>query len=198
MYFSLVPDIKQPVRPISFPFSESEYITAKNFFRRYQVNPDIFEYAVYFKKYAIEEGDRLDNVADKLYGDPELDWVIVLSNGMINPQFSMPLRDQTVVKIDVNGKFYPISCKIGEEDRVIASGELLSEIISTLDNQDNKVSESKILLMAALILADKNLRNTNETSDTVSKETLDSIEIISWLEQINLKFKNIERLINNS
>ena len=108
------------------------------------------------------------------------------------------MNDQTVVKIDVNGKFYPISCKIGEEDRVIASGELLSEIISSLDNQDNKVSESKILLMAALILADKNLRNTNETSDTVSKETLDSIEIISWLEQINLKFKNIERLINNS
>ena len=29
MYFSLIPDIKQPVRPISFPFSESEYITAK-------------------------------------------------------------------------------------------------------------------------------------------------------------------------
>ena len=56
MYFSLIPDIKQPVRPISFPFSESEYITAKNFFRRYQVNPDIFEYAVYFTKYAIEEG----------------------------------------------------------------------------------------------------------------------------------------------
>ena len=108
------------------------------------------------------------------------------------------MNDQTVVKIDVNGKFYPISCKIGEEDRVIASGELLSEIISSLDNQDNKVSESKILLMAALILADKNLRNTNETSDTVSKETFDSIEIISWLEQINLKFKNIERLINNS
>ena len=47
------------------------------------------------------------------------------------------MNDQTVVKIDVNGKFYPISCKIGEEDRVIASGELLSEIISSLDNQDN-------------------------------------------------------------
>ena len=108
------------------------------------------------------------------------------------------MNDQTVVKIDVNGKFYPISCKIGEEDRVIASGKLLSEIISTLDNQDNKVSESKILLMAALILADKNLRNTNEISDTVSQKTPDFIEMVSWLEQINLKFKNIERLINNS
>ena len=108
------------------------------------------------------------------------------------------MTDQTVIKIDVNGKFYPISCKIGEEERVIASGKLLSEIISTLDDQDNKISESKILLMAALILADKNLRNKAETNETVSQETFDLNDIVSWLEKLNLKFKNIERLINNS
>ena len=108
------------------------------------------------------------------------------------------MTDQTVVKIEINGKFYPISCKIGEEDRVIASGKLLSEVISQLDNQDNKVSESKILLMAALILADKNLQNSNEISKTVSQEAPDLNELISWLEKIGLKFKNIERLINNS
>ena len=105
------------------------------------------------------------------------------------------MTDQTVIKIEINGKFYPISCKIGEEDRVIASGKLLSEIISTLDDQDNKISESKILLMAALILADKNLRNSNETT---SLEVSGLNEMISWLEKINLKFKNIERLINSS
>ena len=65
------------------------------------------------------------------------------------------MTDQTIVKIEVNSKYYPISCKIGEEDRVIASGKLLSEVISTLDVNENKISESKILLMAALILADK-------------------------------------------
>ena len=108
------------------------------------------------------------------------------------------MNDQTIVKIEVNGKLYPISCKIGEEDRVIDSGKLLSEIISTLDNQDNKISESKILLMAALILADKNLRNTSENIDTVSDKTLDLNEIVLWLEKLNLNFKNIERLINNS
>ena len=106
--------------------------------------------------------------------------------------------DQTVVKIEVNGKTYPISCKIGEEERLIASGKLLSEIISTLDNQENKISESKILLMASLILADKNLRNPTETNDTGSQENLDLNEMVSWLEKLNLKFKNIERLINNS
>ncbi len=108
------------------------------------------------------------------------------------------MTDQTIVKIEVNSKFYPISCKIGEEERVIASGKLLSEIISTLDNKENRISESKILLMAALILADKNLRNTNETNENISKEDLDLHEVVLWLEKLNLKFKNIESLINNS
>ena len=106
--------------------------------------------------------------------------------------------DQTIVKIEVNGKAYPISCKIGEEERLIASGKLLSEIISTLDVNENKISESKILLMAALILADKNLRNTHETSETIAKEEPDLHEVVLWLEKLNLKFKNIETLINNS
>ena len=106
--------------------------------------------------------------------------------------------DQTVVKIDVNGKSYPISCKIGEEERLIASGKLLSEIISTLDDQDNKISESKILLMASLILADKNLRNTTDNSESILHEVFDLNDVVTWLEKLNLKFKNIERLINNS
>ena len=108
------------------------------------------------------------------------------------------MTDQSVVKIEVNGKLYPISCKTGEEDRVLASGKLLSEIISTLDHQDNKVSDSKILLMAALILADKNLRNTSENEQVETREAIDLNNVVLWLEKLNLKFKNIERLINNS
>ena len=108
------------------------------------------------------------------------------------------MNDQTIVKIEVNGKFYPVSCKAGEEDRVMASGKLLSEIITTLDNQDNKISESKVLLMAALILADKNIRNSSETSETVYKDIPSLDDMVSWLEKLNLNFKNIERLINNS
>ena len=108
------------------------------------------------------------------------------------------MTDQTIIKIEINGKFYPISCKIGEEERVIASGKLLSEIVNTLDHQDSKISESKILLMAALILADKNLRKNTETNENVLQETSDLNEIVSWLEKLNLKFKTIERLINNS
>ena len=106
--------------------------------------------------------------------------------------------DQTVIKIEVNGKTYPISCKIGEEDRLIESAKLLSEIISTLDDQENKISDSKILLMAALILADKNLRNASDNNGSDLHEFFDLNDLVTWLEKLNLKFKNIERLINNS
>ena len=107
------------------------------------------------------------------------------------------MTDQNVVKIEINGKFYPISCKIGEEDRVIASGKLLSDIIGTLDNHENKISESKVLLMAALILADKNIRNSSETMK-LFLIIPDLNDMVLWLEKLNLNFKNIERLINNS
>ena len=108
------------------------------------------------------------------------------------------MSENVTIRVLINSKTYPISCKIGEEERLIASGKLLSEIISTLDDQDNKISESKILLMAALILADKNLRNANDNSESVSHEVFDLNDVVIWLEKLNLKFKNIERLINNS
>tara|TARA_B100000073_G_C23712289_1_gene564645 strand:- start:26 stop:697 length:672 start_codon:yes stop_codon:yes gene_type:complete len=93
MYFSLIPDIKYNLKPINYPFSESDYITAKNFFRRFQVNQDLFSYSVYYKKYAVVNGDRLDTIANEAFGDPSYDWVIALTNNMINPMFGLPLND---------------------------------------------------------------------------------------------------------
>ena len=98
MYFSLIPDINYDSKPISFPFSESDYITTKNFFRRYQVNPDIFEYATFYKKYSVEEGDKIEYIAERYYGDAFYDWVIVLTNNFINPLFAFPLDSETLRK----------------------------------------------------------------------------------------------------
>ena len=44
-YFRNIPNIEYDTKPIQYPFSESEYVVAKNFFSRYQVNPDVFSYA---------------------------------------------------------------------------------------------------------------------------------------------------------
>ena len=99
MYFSLTPDVSYDTKPTSYPFSESDRIIVNNFFRRYKINDDIFGYATFYTKYAVKEGVKIETIAQRYYGKPEYDWVIILTNNFINPQFSFPLDDYTVRKI---------------------------------------------------------------------------------------------------
>ena len=99
MYFSIVPNISYDEKPISYPFSESDFVTAKNFFRRYKINDDIFSNAVFFQKYAIEDGERPDSLADKAYGDPFYDWVILLTNNLVNAEYDWPLSNFEIYKV---------------------------------------------------------------------------------------------------
>ena len=99
MYFSLIPNISYDEKPISYPFSESDYVTAKNFFRRYRINEDVFSNTVYFKKYPISDGQRVDALAQEAYGDPYYDWVILLVNNMVNSQYDWPMTNYEVYKV---------------------------------------------------------------------------------------------------
>ena len=47
MYFSVVPNIIYDEKPIKYPFSDADRVIAKNFFRRYKLNDDVFSYAVF-------------------------------------------------------------------------------------------------------------------------------------------------------
>jgi len=99
MLFSIIPNISYDEKPISYPFSESDFITAKNFFRRYKINDDVFSYVVYFRKYTIVDGDRPDIIADRLYGSPFYDWVILLTNNLVNAQYDWPMSNYTLQKV---------------------------------------------------------------------------------------------------
>lgn len=93
MYFSLSPNIQYDTKPVKFPFSQSDYVIANNFFRRFKIDEDKFSYSVFFKRYAIKEGDRWDTIADLAYGSPLYDWVLILTNNVINPQFEFPIAE---------------------------------------------------------------------------------------------------------
>ena len=99
MYFKIVPNIIYDEKPIKFPFSESDQIIAKNFFRRYKLNDDVFSTAMFFNPYSIRDGERPDMVADKVYGNPFFDWVILISNNLVNAQFDWPMSNYEMYKI---------------------------------------------------------------------------------------------------
>ena len=92
-YFKQVPDFDYVSR---LPDAKiSDYITVKNLFKRGKLADDIFQDLTVFTKYEIRGDDRPDNIADKVYDDPDLDWVVLLSNNIINIQseWPMPQRD---------------------------------------------------------------------------------------------------------
>ena len=95
----MIPDLKYDTKPISYPFSESDYVTAKNFFRRYKIDDDIFGYATFYNKYSLQDNIKLETIAKEYYGNAFYDWVLVLTNNMINPQFSLPQTSEVVRKI---------------------------------------------------------------------------------------------------
>ena len=99
MYFSLTPDIAYDAKPVSYPFSEADRIITNNFFRRYKINEDVYGYATFYKKYSVQQGIKIETIASKYYGEPFYDWVIILTNNFINPQFAFPLDDYTISKV---------------------------------------------------------------------------------------------------
>lgn len=95
MYFNILPDIQYSNKPIQFPFSEVDYVNAKNFFKRYVLDEKKFSYSVFFNKYTIKDSDRLDLIAERYYGDGLYDWVIILTNNMINGIYDWPLDTES-------------------------------------------------------------------------------------------------------
>ena len=88
-YFSQLPDFEYVSR---LPDARiSDYIPVKNLFKKGKLREDIIEQTAVFTKYKIKGDDRPDNVAQELYGDPNLDWVILASNNILNVYDEWPM-----------------------------------------------------------------------------------------------------------
>ena len=76
--------------------SSSNYLRVKNLFRRCKLRDDLQSVFTLFNKYEIVEGARPDTVAEELYGSAELDWVVLMTAGIINVRNEWPLSDRQI------------------------------------------------------------------------------------------------------
>ena len=89
-YFRNIPDFEYVNRTKDGQFI-SNYTQVKNFFKKGKLREDLFQDLTIFEKYNVKGDDRPDNVANEIYGDANLDWVVLLSNNIINIQNEWPL-----------------------------------------------------------------------------------------------------------
>jgi hypothetical protein len=62
---------------------------------RFKINELLRDKSVVIYDYDVQDGERPDIIAYKYYDDETLDWVILLINNIIDPQFEWPLDDRS-------------------------------------------------------------------------------------------------------
>ena len=130
MYFSLLPDIAYDQKPIRYPYSSSDYTIAKNFFRRNKISTDMFGYATFYSKYTLQQDISIEEIARQYYGSPYYDWVLILTNNLVNPKFDVPQSGWTLRKM-VEHKYGEVDAHSGihhYETIELKSGETVDNL----------------------------------------------------------------------
>ena len=94
-YFRELPDIAYQ-SPLLHKNSSKDYVIIKNIFRRSKLLDYLKDNVSVFNKFVIGDGDRPDTIAESLYGDSSLDYVVVLVAGITNINNEWPLQDYQV------------------------------------------------------------------------------------------------------
>ena len=89
-YFQELPNILYPSLLPSRNKVESRVIV-KNLFKRSKLRTDLDQAITAFNYYNIKDGMRPDMVAQELYDNPELDWVVLTSSNITNIRNQWPL-----------------------------------------------------------------------------------------------------------
>lgn len=92
-YFSQLPNLI--VRnPLDNSPAVENYLQVKNLFVRGKLRDDAFASTTYLTKYTIREGDRPQDVAQAVYGNLKLDWVVLMTAGITNVRDEWPLSNK--------------------------------------------------------------------------------------------------------
>ena len=90
-YFRNIPDFEY-INRTEEGKNLTDFTKVKNLFKKGKFREDIYQELTTFEKYQIQGDDRPDNVAFELYGDSTLDWVVLMTNNILNIQTEWPMK----------------------------------------------------------------------------------------------------------
>ena len=181
-YFRKLPNLNYPSL-LKTRESNTDFVQTKNLFRRVKVREDLFANFMQFDKYKIVGDERPDNVAQKVYDNDDLDWIILLSNNIVDLNNEWPLT-QFQLNEFLNEKYSP--------------QELVSiHHYETLELRDNK---NQLILPAGIVVdEDFNLEylsggQVKSTNSLVDGRPVKSVTFYDYENDLNDKKRNINVL----
>ena len=151
-YFRELPDLGYQNFLSNSPSSQS-YLKVKNLFRRNKLRDDLQNIFTVFDKYEIMEDARPDTIAEELYGSSELDWVVLITAGIVNVRNEWPLsnKDLYYYALDKYGtdlnsvRYYETTEVKDSEDRLILPAGKVVDKTFTIPKPDTSNEETATL-----------------------------------------------------
>lgn len=96
-YFRELPNLKY-ISVFNERTGIDEYTLAKNIFKRPKLREDFTSILTAFNYYQVSDNERPDQIAKNYYGTEDFDWIILLTNNIINYNDEWPLDNDSLYK----------------------------------------------------------------------------------------------------
>ena len=158
-YFRELPDIAYQ-SPLSHKNSSRDYLLIKNIFRRTKLFDFLENNVSLLDKFTIGDGDRPDTVAEEMYGDASLDYIVVLVAGITNIIDEWPLQDYQVYDFALQKygseekmneiKYYQTLEIVDDQNRQIVPPNLIVDADFKIDGTNVQFPSNKKYTLKAL------------------------------------------------
>lgn len=113
-----------------------------DFLRRVSTTPYADTNAVIYTEYLIEDGQTPDTVADMIYGDSNLYWIILLTNNIIDPRYDWCMSQYQLMEYTKAKYSNPDAVHHYEKDGLVVDKSPVAFPVSNFQYED-MVNESK-------------------------------------------------------
>ena len=126
----------------------STYQLTTNIFFRLRILRSILTNITAYYEYLILDSDTPEILADKIYGNPEAHWIILMTNDIIDAQYDWPLSTTNFKKYMINkyGSIANSETQIHHYEKVITREEQLTGIVteSRFTVNENKLTNNTL------------------------------------------------------
>ena len=159
-YFRELPNISY-VSLLPNQNRSDERIEVKNLFKRAKLRTDVDQSVTAFDYYLIQDNERPDIIAERIYDSPELDWVILVTNNITSIRNQWPLGNNELYNYCLE--------KYGSDENIMATHHF--------ETKETKDQYGRIILEGKLIV-DQNFTFTY-TKDNNTSETINPAQSVS-------------------
>ena len=183
-YFRELPNILYQ-SPLLDKNSSRDYIVIKNIFRRAKLLDYLTGSATGLNQYTIGDGERPDTIAEGLYGDARLDYVVIIIAGITNIHHQWPLQDYQVYDYALQ--------KYGSESEMLSTHHY--ETFEIRDNLDRQILPPKLIVDEEFKIYGSRSKYPSDTRYTLRAQT--GYRQLDDKDEYTVKTDNIAYAVSN-